>query len=456
LPNTRLQYAFRDSKRDQSAAFEGVLSLTRDTFGGEGVSAIVGAASSGASISAALVTAQQQVPQISYSSTSALLSDGHKYSYFLRTPPSDAFQAIGQADLIKNLFGYTRVATASSLDGYGSAGIAAFHQEAASVGITVITSVTFDNNANDFSSQYAELQRSNAHVIVLFCQASDAGPFMLGAYNYGIGGPGFMWFGSDAVTQSDTWLNNGVLVDDALRLNVMKGFFGLTPSIGQGTALYEGYMERVRSSPATDGNGTLCNLATDDDGTLIWAHDHDGNASTPIECGSNDNQDEDSWAPFAYDAVYALAHALHNLIEVQGKTTIAGSELMDALVSDVSFPGVTGIIDFHDASTHPDRLYHGDRRVGIAYDVFNYADNANGLVRVGAWTPGTDTAFVQRWTQLGNLTYSTVNNSRPVEATDVCPPGMVTAQGMCEECPEDTYETNGRCTRCVRACPLNE
>ena len=30
--------------------------------------------------------------------------------------------------------------------------------------------------AADFSAQYRELKRSGAHVIVLFCQASDAGP----------------------------------------------------------------------------------------------------------------------------------------------------------------------------------------------------------------------------------------------------------------------------------------
>ena len=134
LPNTQLRFAYRDSKRDDGSAFSGALELTRDTFGGAGVSAIVGAASSGPSMSAALVTAKMTVPQISYSSTSSLLSDGKTYSYFLRTPPSDAFQGVGIADLIKNLFGYTRVATVSSTDGYGSAGIAAFHTAADEVG----------------------------------------------------------------------------------------------------------------------------------------------------------------------------------------------------------------------------------------------------------------------------------------------------------------------------------
>ena len=99
LPNTRLSFALRDSKRDDSAAFFGALALTREVFSGEGCSAIVGAASSGPSEAAAVVASRLQTPQISYSSTSPLLSDGLAYPYFLRTCPSDAFQARAIVDV---------------------------------------------------------------------------------------------------------------------------------------------------------------------------------------------------------------------------------------------------------------------------------------------------------------------------------------------------------------------
>ena len=62
LPHTELRFAVRDSKRDDSSAFFGALELTREVFGGAGVKAIVGAASSGPSKAAALVTARAQVP----------------------------------------------------------------------------------------------------------------------------------------------------------------------------------------------------------------------------------------------------------------------------------------------------------------------------------------------------------------------------------------------------------
>ena len=78
---------------------------------------------------------------------------------------------------------------------------------------------------------------------------------------------------------------------------------------------------------------------------------------------------------FGYDAVFAVAHALHDLIEVQNRTEIVGNELLDTLIRRVSFEGVTGQIEFYDASADPDKLYNGDRRVGVAYTLLNYANH---------------------------------------------------------------------------------
>ena len=116
LPDTNLSFALRDSKRSSGEAFFGSLELASEAFGNQGVSAIIGAASSSPSSSVALVAAQFQIPQISYSATSPLLSDGKQYPYFMRTPPSDAFEAEGIADVLRNLLNYTVVGTVNSDD----------------------------------------------------------------------------------------------------------------------------------------------------------------------------------------------------------------------------------------------------------------------------------------------------------------------------------------------------
>jgi len=58
LPNTRLRIAFRDSARQPQAALRAAIELTSSAFQARGVSAIVGAASSSASMSAAQVPAR--------------------------------------------------------------------------------------------------------------------------------------------------------------------------------------------------------------------------------------------------------------------------------------------------------------------------------------------------------------------------------------------------------------
>ena len=61
LPNTTLKFAFQDSKRDDQSAFVGALTLRYLAFDGEGVSAVVGAASSGPTKTAALVFGNAKV-----------------------------------------------------------------------------------------------------------------------------------------------------------------------------------------------------------------------------------------------------------------------------------------------------------------------------------------------------------------------------------------------------------
>ncbi|KAL1503142.1 hypothetical protein AB1Y20_011204 [Prymnesium parvum] len=459
LPNTQIKFTWRDSKRADWAAVIGAFELTRDAFGGQGVHAIVGAASSGPSSTAALISGQAQVPQISYSSTSALLSDGKAYSYFLRTPPSDAFQGELLADTVKNQFGFTRVATVASSDAYGSAGISAFHAAAQTLGIEVLTQQSFVRDSLNFDEQIRQLYSSRTKITILFCQASDAGKLMVAAYQQNYGGPGYVWIGSDAVTKEDTWLNGGVMLNETLRLSVMKGFFGCLPSGGQDLPQFAPFAARLRdfafSSPP-------CNLETDDDGRLIWAQDHDDNPATQLECVAFDGV-LDSYAPYAYDATFALAHALHVLIEKEGRSSIEGPEFLLTLLRNVSFEGVTGTVNFYDATSDPDLRFNGDRRVGIKYDVFNYVGVEEGLVHVATWASLEQSSFEQRWTWVNgfsseSLVWSTDDNSvftelRPLTCEQGYGLSVIDSLAQCVIC-EEGYFSATRDSAACRQCPL--
>ena len=282
LPNTHLQFVLRDSRRDDLSALVGALELlgscSSSKISTQGIVAAVGAASSGPSESAAKAFAQARVPQISYSSTSPRLSDGSEsgFPFFLRTPPSDAFQAEAMVDVLSNLFNYTHIATVRSTDSYGMHGISEFSQRWAALNRTILTSQSFSSGETDFSLVYRELQRVRARVIVLFCQANEAGRFLRGAHESGVGGSGWLVFGSDAVSSSGTWLGDDRLSSDtALRHKVLRGFFGMAPSNGAGTPRYEAYRDRfVQFSPTvlpridTATPGTASAVACDVGATL--------------------------------------------------------------------------------------------------------------------------------------------------------------------------------------------
>ena len=109
-------------------------------------------------------------------------------------------------------------------------------------------------------------------------QAKDAGAFLRTAYEEGVGGDGFLWMSGNAIINSDTWETDvgGMAEDLALRLNVMKGFFGMAPSRGVGSAAYTAYLQRLRALPTKAAVDGVCNNETDDDsGTFLWQQARD-------------------------------------------------------------------------------------------------------------------------------------------------------------------------------------
>jgi branched-chain amino acid transport system substrate-binding protein len=106
LPNTTVKVSIRDTKFNVGKTFFSSLDLVTKSFKGKGVDACIGAASSGESEAAATVFSHFSTVQISYSSTSPLLSTRINSPYFARTCPSDAFQGAAMADIVSKYYGW--------------------------------------------------------------------------------------------------------------------------------------------------------------------------------------------------------------------------------------------------------------------------------------------------------------------------------------------------------------
>lgn len=394
LPSTRLSFAWRDTQREQVASMraafelEGICHSTAHDVATQPVVAVVGPSSSDETSAVANVLGSKPIPLISFFATSPTLSDGETYPYVFRTSFSDKIQAEALVDILIDRWQFTRVALVSSSDLYGAQGAIALTAAAMRRNLTISASLTFPEGTQDFRLIYQDLEAREARVIILFMHAVDAGPLLRGAFEHGLGGPGFLFIGSDATASSSLWeLDNTLDGDQTLRERVLQGFFALAPTSGTPERLAAFY-ERLQARPSTLQNPSTgeCSTEADDDGRKLWAHYQPGTAI--LNCTGSDNQDDDKVAPFAYDATYALAQGLHHLVEIEGVASVDGERLADALLRNVSFEGVTGPVRFYEPPPGaPSWLYRGDRRVGVNFTLLNFQDAAAELVDVGTWTP---------------------------------------------------------------------
>ena len=129
LPGVNLTFDIRTTCSNRDRALAEALNYVHDPGSSDlPVSAIMGPAFSDSSILVASILNLFEIPQISYTSTAAALSDKSRYGYFFRTIPSDALQSRVIANLIQE-FGWTYIFAFYSADPYGEGGISSLEEE---------------------------------------------------------------------------------------------------------------------------------------------------------------------------------------------------------------------------------------------------------------------------------------------------------------------------------------
>ena len=149
----------------------------------------------------------------------------------------------------------------------------------------------------------------------------------------------------------------------------LAGSFTIEASSGAGSAPYRGLQRRLRakypSSPTPTCGASSTAAWQDDDGHAIDLQDHDDDPATPPVCTkANVDFSGDklgSYVPYVYDAVFALAHAVHSAV-FAGKPPTGNTLLAE--LQNVSYTGgVTGTVAFGPGN--------GDRSGGGSYQIFN-------------------------------------------------------------------------------------
>ncbi|XP_062242620.1 extracellular calcium-sensing receptor-like [Platichthys flesus] len=399
------------------------------------VMAIVGESGSTPSISMSRVLGPFNIPQVSHFATCACLSNKKQYPSFLRTIPSDQFQANALAKLLKH-FGWTWIGAVRSDSDYGNNGMQSFLDAAHREGICVEYSESFyRNNPRSKIQRVAEvIRRSTATVIVAFAASGDMRILLEELSREP--SPPRQWLGSEA------WVTDSQL----LRFSFCAGAIG----IGIQQAVIPGLRDFLLDLPLTKVSASPVL-------TEFWESEFNcrlnqsGATGESLCDGTEDIQSLQS--PYTdtsqlritnmvYKAVYAIAHAIHYAVcqktnstrECDKLTRIESKQVLTEL-KKVSFSQNGYDVSF-DANGDP----------VATYELVNWQRRASGsieLVTVGHYNASLPVG--QEFHISRNLTWMEGSTQVPASVcTDSCPAGTrkVLQRGKpfccydCVPCPE--------------------
>ena len=170
---------------------------------------VVGASVSDVSIQVANLLRLFKMPQISYASTSSVLSDKTRFDYFARTVPSDSFQSKAMVDIV-SYFNWTYVSTVASEGEYGESGIAHFTQEARARNICIATHQKIPSRAEWDRKIYEDIvsnlktkmdmgEKRGSKAVILFVKSSDVPGFFRAFKNLNLTTDGWAFIASDGM-----------------------------------------------------------------------------------------------------------------------------------------------------------------------------------------------------------------------------------------------------------------
>ncbi|CAH8559180.1 unnamed protein product [Dicrocoelium dendriticum] len=290
---------------------------------------VVGSSYSSVSILVANLFRLFALPQISYASTSAVLSDKRTFPLFARTVPSDVVQARAMATLV-SAHNWTYVSTVRSAGDYGDSGMDAFWREADKLGVCIAAREIIRSNTGtkdlDAIVRVLRYDFAKARVVVLFT-GMDHTKLLLDAVRRAGLVDHFVWIASDGWGRENLPVsNNSRVANGALTIEIQAKpvlaftdhYLNLTYENSRNPWFREYWEDLFGCSfDKLNESGTRGASVVNSTQTLL--------KHTRLACDLNPRQrlrdrlgtdfKQEAKIQFIYDAVYAFAHGLHKLQE---------------------------------------------------------------------------------------------------------------------------------------------
>ncbi|XP_072551164.1 extracellular calcium-sensing receptor-like [Salminus brasiliensis] len=474
LPNITLGYRLYDhcwlmALSTRSALSVVSLPLKRNSTGAcssPTIPLIIGDPGSTLSMAVSRLLNLFRVPLVSYFASCACLSDKQKFPYFFRTIPSDAYQASALARLVKHL-GWTWIGAMGGDDAYGRTALEMFTAEVTRLGVCVEFRAIIPKVPSQ--QQVQEIVRmirdSSARVLVAFAIEEDIQPVMEEVVRQKVTGK--QWVASEA------WITSTLISTSYPSLSGTIGFAirraeipGLRTFLHSLQPLGEPYNPSAREFWETQFQ---CSFNTSIPVGMADL-DHYNRTCTGQERIEDTETiyNDVSQLRVTYNlhkAVYAVAHALHNLLKCKKKegNTDKQQQCPDILnlqpwqviqyLKEVNFTNMFGDTVYFDEYGDP----------AGSYDIVNWHEGSDGrtleFVTVGRFDSYLPTEL-QLVLYQDNIVWHDGSKTVPVSVCSAsCLPGYrkATRKGQplccydCVPCAEGTISNSldqSECTLC--------
>ncbi|XP_018419892.1 PREDICTED: extracellular calcium-sensing receptor-like [Nanorana parkeri] len=326
MPNLTLGYEVYDSCYSDAAAVDSVMSyLSRKqskvpnyscASAPPKLSAVVGDSPSSGSIAVARILGLIKFPQISYASALPTLADKIQFPSFVRTVGTVDSQPVAVVEMIKH-FNWSWVGIVSSNNDYGDQGSQKLRTEMAKNGICVAFAKTLSTppTKGSLDSLISAIHKTKTNVIVLYAYATELIAFFQAVIDSKIAGKIWIavgsWLPSAVFTQKELWATlNGTIGLAKYSANI-PGFgdflYSINPAKYPNDIFIREFWEQAfrckwRENSSTYGvNTTFCTGKED---------------LTRLDSSVYDTANF-RLAVSVYTAVYAVAHAIHDMMSCQ-------------------------------------------------------------------------------------------------------------------------------------------
>uniref|UniRef100_A0A8C4THZ3 Extracellular calcium-sensing receptor-like n=1 Tax=Erpetoichthys calabaricus TaxID=27687 RepID=A0A8C4THZ3_ERPCA len=319
LPNVTLGYRIFDNCVRLPVALRAAVTLVGgldevsteiNCNGAPPVLAIVGDPGSTHSIALSRIVGLFRMPMVSYYATCACLSNKQEYPSFFRTIPSDTFQVKAMAQIIK-YFNWSWVGIIGSDDDYGQYAVRTFYEEIAKFGcISFSETIPKVNEISKVQHIINTIKQSTAKVIIIFSPEMDVNVLVREAVRQNITGRQWIasegWSTSTVLASKENFRSFGGTIGIAIRRGNIPGLkeflLQVHPDINSGKNVIQQFWEKMFE----------CRFSENITNSFSWK-----------ECTGeeNINNTQSAYSDVSdlrasynvYKAVYAIAHALHNL-----------------------------------------------------------------------------------------------------------------------------------------------